>query len=194
MDAREQDGPTAGDALEPDTKDWTWVLGRACPECGLDVGAVPREELGERLRANADAWGPVLERGDARERPDATTWSALEYGCHVRDVFALFGERLTLMLSEDDPLFGNWDQDATAVASRYAEQDPAAVAADTVAFGHALAARFDALDEAAWQRAGRRSDGASFTVESFGRYLLHDPVHHLHDVGGTAGGAGGVLP
>ena len=26
------------------------------------------------------------------------------------------------------------------------------------------------------------SDGARFTVESFGRYLLHDPIHHLQDV------------
>jgi hypothetical protein len=29
---------------------------------------------------------------------------------------------------------------------------------------------------------GFRSDGAQFTVESFGRYLLHDPIHHLWDV------------
>ena len=136
----------------------------------------------------------MLERGDARERPDPTTWSALEYGCHVRDVFVLFDERLSLMLSQDDPLFANWDQDETALASRYAEQDPAAVAADTARAGHALAARFEALDEAAWLRPGRRSDGAAFTVESFARYLLHDPVHHLHDVGGAAGGTGGVRP
>lgn len=182
-----------GTPIEPDSKDWTWVLGRPCPECGLDVAAIGREELAGRLHANAEAWPPVLERGDARERPDATTWSALEYGCHVRDVFVLFGERLTLMLTQDDPLFDDWDQDETAVASDYAGQDPAAVAVDTVASGRTLAARFEALDEAAWRRTGRRSDGATFTVESFARYLLHDPVHHLHDVGGTAGGIGGVL-
>jgi hypothetical protein len=35
-----------------------------------------------------------------------------------------------------------------------------------------------------WQRTGRRSDGASFTVETFARYLIHDPVHHLYDVTG----------
>lgn len=185
-------------ALEPDTKDWTWVLGRPCPECGLDVAAVPRGELSERLRANADAWPQVLGRGDVAERPDPTTWSALEYACHVRDVFVLFDERLTLMLTQDDPLFANWDQDRTAVESRYAQQDPERVAADTVAAGHLLADHFADLAEEAWQRTGRRTDGAVFTVESFGRYLLHDPVHHLHDVGGDAGGsgggAGGVLP
>ena len=167
------------------------MLGRPCPECGLDVAGIPRGELAGRLHANAEAWPSVLERGDVRERPDATTWSALEYGCHVRDVFALFGERLTLMLTQDGPTFDSWDQDATALASDYPGQDPAAVAADTVALGRALASRFQALDGAAWRRTGRRSDGAAFTVESFARYLLHDPVHHLHDVGGGVDGTGG---
>jgi hypothetical protein len=27
-----------------------------------------------------------------------------------------------------------------------------------------------------------REDGARFTIESFGHYLLHDPIHHLQDV------------
>jgi hypothetical protein len=33
-----------------------------------------------------------------------------------------------------------------------------------------------------WSRTGARSDGARFTVDSFARYMIHDPVHHLHDV------------
>ena len=33
-----------------------------------------------------------------------------------------------------------------------------------------------------WQRPGLRSDGSAFTVDSFGRYVLHDIVHHLVDV------------
>jgi len=36
----------------------------------------------------------------------------------------------------------------------------------------------------AWTRTGRRTDGARFTVETFGQYYAHDWVHHLHDVGG----------
>lgn len=176
--------------LVPDGKDWTWVLERRCPDCGLDAAQVPPRDVAGRLRANAAAWPAVLARRDARDRPDASIWSPLEYGCHVRDVFALFGDRLTLMLAQDDPAFDNWDQDATALASDYPGQDPAAVAADTVALGRALASRFQALDGAAWRRTGRRSDGAAFTVESFARYLLHDPVHHLHDVGGGVDGTG----
>ena len=84
----------------------------------------------------------------------------------------------------DDPLFPNWDQDATAVEDRYAEQDPAQVAAELRRAAFAIAGRFENVTSAQWQRTGNRSDGARFTVETFARYLMHDPVHHLYDVTG----------
>jgi len=46
----------------------------------------------------------------------------------------------------------------------------------------ATASAFDAVAGARWRRPGRRSDGASFTVETFAVYFLHDVVHHVHDV------------
>jgi hypothetical protein len=36
-----------------------------------------------------------------------------------------------------------------------------------------------------WERRGRRSDGAAFTVATFGRYMIHDPEHHLFDATGV---------
>ncbi len=88
------------------------------------------------------------------------------------------------MLGQDDPLFPNWDQDETAVADRYAEQDPAEVAAELRQAAFALAGRFETVTGDQWQRTGNRSDGARFTVETFARYLIHDPVHHLYGVTG----------
>ena len=46
----------------------------------------------------------------------------------------------------------------------------------------ALADAFDAIDGDQWQRRGRRSDGASFTIATFAQYMIHDPIHHLWDV------------
>ena len=57
------------------------------------------------------------------------------------------------------------------------------VAAETVAAGEIIAARFDAMPADAWDRPGYRSDGSAFTVESLTRYFVHDPLHHLWDVG-----------
>ena len=119
---------------------------------------------------------------DVTVRPNDSTWSKLEYSAHVRDVFALYLTRLRLMLAEDDPLFDNWDQDVTAIAEKYNEQDPAVVLAALLDAGHALADAFEAVPDDAWQRPGRRSDGVGFTIETFAKYFIHDPVHHLWDV------------
>src|SRR5205814_1675453 len=101
--------------IEPDTKDWTWVLDRPCADCGFDAARVERDEVPDLLRDNVERWKPLLAHADVRERPDDHTWSALEYACHVRDVFRLFDFRLQRMLTDDGVAFANWDQDATAV-------------------------------------------------------------------------------
>jgi hypothetical protein len=168
--------------IVPDDKDWTWVVERPCPECGFDAAALPATAVADGLRESASAWRALLDHPAAARRPADDRWSALEYACHVRDVYALFDERLALMLAEDDPAFQNWDQDATAVAERYGEQDPATVVADLERNGARLAAAFDAVAPDQWTRTGKRSDGARFTVDTFSRYLLHDPVHHVWDV------------
>jgi hypothetical protein len=136
------------------------------------------------IRANAAAWRVPLGASDAVRRPRPDKWSALEYGCHVRDVLKLYDYRLSLMLSEDNPLYPNWDQDETAIADRYDTQDPASVAGELATAADEIAARFSSVSEAQWERPGRRSDGAAFTVETFARYFIHDPVHHLYDVTG----------
>lgn len=170
--------------IVPDTKDWTWVLTRPCLECGFDAASFDEVDVPRLIRENAAAWPYVLERDGVAGRPDDETWSPLEYAAHVRDVHRIYRERLGLMLANDDPLFPNWDQDVTAVEERYAEQDPAVVSAELVAEAAAIADAFDGVQGAQWQRRGRRSDGAAFTVATISKYYLHDVQHHLHDVEG----------
>jgi hypothetical protein len=109
-------------------------------------------------------------------------WSPLEYGCHVRDVHRTMRARVLLMLEQDEPTFANWDQDATALEERYADQEPAGVADELAAAAEAAAQAYEQVGAAAWDRPGLRSNGSRFTVASLGRYHLHDVVHHLHDV------------
>ena len=166
--------------ITPDSKDWTWVLRERCTECGYDSTALATADIPAAVRENTAAWRPVVDR---TTRPDPATWSPLEYACHVRDVHRIYLERLGLMVTQDDPLYPNWDQDETAVAERYGEQEPARVADELEEAGTRIADALEDLTPEQWQRRGRRSDGASFTVESFARYYLHDLVHHRHDVG-----------
>jgi hypothetical protein len=173
------------DPIAPDSKDWTWVLDQRCPDCGFDAAAITGRAVPAIVRDALRRWPAVLSRPDVSVRPDPQTWSALEYGCHARDVFRRFDARVALMREEDDPQFENWDQDATAIADRYGEQDPARVAVELVAAGEQIAATFEAVAPREWQRTGRRSNGSMFTIDSLGRYFAHDVVHHLVDVGAT---------
>jgi len=169
--------------ITPDDKDWTWVLEQACPECGFDASACAPTDVAGRIRTNAAEWRALGAEGRiTADRPDPQTWSPLEYACHVRDVFACFDQRMALTIEQEDPLFPNWDQDATAAEDRYAEQDPATVIADLVVNAEAIAARLEGIEGATWERPGRRSDGSSFTLATLSQYLIHDPVHHIWDV------------
>ena len=168
---------------EPDTKDWTWVLERPCPDCGFDPTAQAFADLPGALHDTAMTWSEVLVRADAAERGVPDVWSPLEYACHVRDVHELFAQRVRLMLDEDAPTFANWDQDATALERDYGSQDPATVVVELIEAAGTVAGIYAGVDDDARGRRGMRSNGDRFTVESLGSYHLHDVVHHLHDVG-----------
>ena len=173
------------DDIVPDTKDWTWTLDRPCPDCGFEAGAVIAPQVAEETLSLTAPWGRVLERPDARLRPAPGVWSSLEYACHVRDVCRVFAGRVRLMLAEDDPVFENWDQDATAVEDRYGQQEPVAVASELTEAAVATSEAFASVQPDEWERRGRRSNGSEFTILTLGQYLLHDLAHHLVDVGAT---------
>jgi len=175
--------------MEPDTKDWTWTLTRRCEECGLSAGEVDFADIADRAEVAAGEWVQILLSSPAvTARPHPGVWSPLEYGAHVRDVFALFDARLVLMLVEDEPVFENWDQDQTAVADGYDEQDPERVAEELESAAGRFVGRLRGLELPQLERRGRRSDGAEFTVRTFAQYFLHDVIHHLWDVTGQQDG------
>ena len=169
---------------DPEDKDWTFVLDRPCPECGYVAADVDVADLPGLVLAATTPWAQVLAGQSAAVRPAPQMWSPLEYACHVRDVLRVFTGRVELIRTQDDPVFPNWDQDATAIEDRYWEQDPVAVAAELQAAAVAIAASWAGVGAAEWDRPGTRSNGSRFTLDTLGRYFLHDIVHHLHDVGG----------
>ncbi len=159
------------------------MLERPCPDCGFDTATISGSDVAGLLEVNAAAWRAVLQRLDVRHRPRPDVWSPLEYACHVRDVYALYDYRLHLMLDVDDPRFPNWNQDETALAECYDQQDPSVVSQELTRAQQRLSASFASVVGEQWQRTGARGDGATFTIDRFARYLIHDPIHHLNDVG-----------
>jgi DinB superfamily len=164
--------------------DWVRVQEEPCPFCGFDPEEVPHSGLADAVREEARRWEDLLAstpEGLLRAHPVEGTWSALEYGCHVRDVFSVLGDRIVLTLQVDDPDYGWWDHEASVVDEHYNEQDPVAVAGDLGANAERLAEILAGVHEEAWGRAGRRRDSEPFTVAGLGRFALHEATHHRQD-------------
>lgn len=165
-----------------DDKDWTWVVERACAQCGFDPTTIPRDHLSARVREVAPAFAARLSRPDAADRPQEDVWSPLEYGAHVRDVAGLMGGRLEQILTVDDPVFPNWDQDEVAEEVGYRTQDPLTVSEQIRSALEDFADAVDAVPEDGWERPGHRTNGDRFTARTLVVYSLHDFEHHVWDV------------
>jgi hypothetical protein len=169
-----------------DERDWFQVVAdQHCDECGLEAAAVPQAQLGAAISEEGDRWAVLLlelhEGDELRRRPRADVWSALEYGAHVRDVLALFADRVALALAEEGPEFGWWDHEAAAVDKGYNEQDRQAVATALTEGAERLVSTLPRPNERAWQRAGTRRGRERFTVEGLARFALHEVRHHRID-------------
>ncbi|MBM3693577.1 MAG: DinB family protein [Actinobacteria bacterium] len=156
--------------MVPDDKSWTWVLDRPCPDCGFDASTCPAKSVSALVVDNTTTWERLLADGRIRAgRPNPSMWSSLEYACHVRDVYRRSDQRIELMQTHGDPQVPNWGQDASATDDRYDEQDPQRVVAELGAAAGALASRLASITGETWNRPGRRSDGASFTIATIAR-------------------------
>lgn len=171
-----------GDPIEPDTKDWTWVLSRPCADCGFDASTLRHTEVGDLIRRDADEWIRRLESPHASERTRPGVWSTLEYGCHVRDVHRVFNERVTLMVTQHEPLFPDWDQNQAASDGEYGAQNPDVVAGELYDAAITVADTYSSVPHDGWSRRGLRGNGSEFTVASLALYHAHDIVHHGWDV------------
>lgn len=172
--------PVAGD-----TKDWTWVLERPCPECGFDPAKVSVERIPDLITDAAGRFALALQQADAGVRTREGVWSTVEYGQHVADVLEVMTDRLEAILAEEggEARFDDWDQDAAATEKEYWRANTHVTAILVKERAAAAAEAWSEPEGEQWDWPGVRSNGSRFTARTLGTYLVHDLVHHLHDVG-----------
>ena len=162
----------------------------ACEECGFDADSLSPADTTTSLRAFARRYRAPLTRflpgedGDTviRQRADPSTWSALEYACHVRDVYSVYTIRLHRTRVEEGPVLEPMLNDLRAVRFSYNRREIGAVLAeleDNVAGFIAETARFAAPD---WDRVATRLPGEERTARWLVRQAMHEGTHHLRDV------------
>ncbi|MGH9209899.1 MAG: DinB family protein [Acidimicrobiales bacterium] len=165
----------------------------SCDECGFDYDSLTDAEAVEALRGFARRYRAPLSRGLPgeslddllRAHPLPGVWSALEYACHVRDVFAVQRERVALAQRQDLPDFVPMRRDERVAEERYNEQDPAAIADALATNAEDFAAALEALTADQWSRRGvyHYPEPAERDVAWIARHTVHEGRHHLLDIG-----------
>jgi DinB superfamily len=157
-----------------------------CNECGY-VFDVDAGELPGRLTVVAAAIGErvaTVTPVAAVRRPAASSWSALELACHVRDVFLAQRERIVRTLVEDRPSFPPMHRDERVALERYADQPPSAVATDLAVAARLLAGVLTGRSAAELERrcVYNYPEPSERSLLWIGRNALHEGEHHLVDV------------
>ena len=162
-----------------------------CEECGFSYESLSPADVPDTLRGFGKRYRIPLTRGlkgedlDAllRAHPLDDTWSALEYVCHVRDVFRVQAERIGHALVQDSFHAEPMRRDDLVHELAYDEQDPIEVADDLAANADALASVFEALSEAEWERTFVYHVEGERTLVWVAQHTVHEGEHHLLDVG-----------
>ncbi len=163
-----------------------------CEECQFDYGALGPGAVPSALRSLGGRFGMRIanDRGDPmlgltiRTRPGPKIWSALEYACHVRDVFLIQRERLYLALVEECPSFAKMYREERAFLARYAAEDPDDVGRELKLAAEMLAWAFEGLDDSQLSRrcVYNFPEPTERDVLWLGRQAVHEGEHHLRDV------------
>ena len=172
-----------------------------CDECQYRYDSEDEESVPARLRVLGGRFTAPLSRflpGEdgpsiLRAHPLADAWSALEYACHVRDVLEVNNGRVQQSLVEDVPVYEPMGRDERVTDLAYNEQHPSSVAAAIATNADALAATFEGLDPAQWERTGIYGypESEERTMLWIGQHTIHEVHHHLLDVGRTMRAARG---
>jgi hypothetical protein len=119
---------------------------------------------------------------DAVRRRRPGSWSAVEYLCHLRDVYATFTIRLHRARTEDDPALEPMLNDLRA--RRFGYQDAAVEPAldQLQAYVAGFLAEVARVSPGDWGRRVHRLPDENRSALWLVRQAAHEGVHHLRDI------------
>ena len=157
----------------------------SCTVCGIDYPAISVaaalraiEQQPEHLRATA----MTVPDGVLRTRPDPATWSAVEYLCHLRDVYAASAIRLHRIRTEDHPLLEPLFNDLRAEWFSYNNRELLPVLDELTDNARGFCAEVRRTPDGDWSRRASRLPGEVRTARWLLRQTMHEGVHHERDI------------
>jgi DinB superfamily len=128
--------------------------------------------------------GSLDEAAIRRRQPDR--WSAVEYLCHVRDVYATFTIRLHRARTEDDPVLEPMLNDLRARRFGYRDAAVEPVLDELQAYVAGFLAEVARVRPEDWGRPVHRLPDEHRSALWLVRQAAHEGVHHLHDIAEVA--------
>jgi DinB superfamily len=157
----------------------------ACAGCGIDYTSVTADAARTRIALLPDRYAAAVRGAPdetLRRRPAPAVWSAVEYLCHVRDVYATFTIRLHRARAEDRPALEPMFADLRAERFGYNRYPVDAVLAELAAVAAGFTDEVADTRPGEWGRVVTRLPQEERTALWLARQALHEGVHHLHDV------------
>jgi hypothetical protein len=166
----------------------------SCEVCGFVWDAIDPREVPRRLIATTDVFATVLrsEPTLAVQRPDHERWSALEYGCHVRDALTNVRDRMILGLVEDAPTPAAMYGPRRVELGLYSNDTPEQLAGDLIGAGEQFARTMRAMPDDSFDRTifyGWPAPGYR-ELRWVAAQALHETEHHLTDAQENIAGLG----
>jgi hypothetical protein len=154
-----------------------------CVQCGFDYAAASPNGVADLVRTAVHDLGVAVGRAteaQLRARDEDGSWSAIEYLCHLRDVFVTTTIRLYRARTEDHPQVDPMLNDLRAARFDYASAGERATLGDLDRSVEGCCAEIGRIRDL--DRTVVRRPGEERTARWLVRNALHEGVHHLRDV------------
>jgi S-DNA-T family DNA segregation ATPase FtsK/SpoIIIE len=159
-----------------------------CPDCRISYQTITIEAALDAVASLPAAVVGAISLIPAafhRQRAAPSTWSIVEYACHLRDVFATSTIRLYRSRTEVHPVLEPMFNDLRARRFGYNNLDLDAVLAELAANAAGFRDEAGRVKPPDWQRIVTRLSGEDRTARWLVRNAMHEGVHHLGDIVAT---------
>lgn len=158
----------------------------SCEECGFVYDLTEAEAAGVAITSAASDMAAMLREAtaDSLRRQQPGQWSALEYGCHLRDVLMVQRERVLLTRRAERPTAEPMGRDERVDHDGYQQQDPDDVARQLTDAAKLFRNVLGRLDTAEWERTLMYTypELAERSLRWVAVHTHHEVQHHLLDV------------
>ena len=148
-----------------------------------------QQETIERIMKSAQDLSEVVDsipKSMINSKPADKEWSIFEIAVHVRNVaMFVYGLRIRRLITENDPLFANYDEESDRLNDMKKSQPVEDVVEMNAAEHRAIGKILSLLSEEAWERSGRHRQSGQLSIDFLAMRLAAHAEEHIEQMKDT---------